>query len=58
MASVTRDVYDFWENFRDARNNEGPFSTPVTLLNKIQGENVTGCFSGMSLSSKTVVVYK
>lgn len=58
MASVTRDVYDFWENFTDARNNEGPFSTPVTLLNKIQGENVTGCFSGMSLSSKTVVVYK
>src|SRR5688572_12301791 len=58
MASVTREVYDFWENFRDARNNEGPFSTPVTLLNKIQGENVTGCFSGMSLGSKTVVVYK
>ena len=58
MASVTRDVYDFWKNFRDARNNEGPFSTPVTLLNKINGENVTGCFSGMSLSSKTVVVYK
>jgi len=58
MASVTRDVYDFWENFRDARNNDGPFSTPVTLMNKIKGENVTGCFSGMSLSSKTVVVYK
>ena len=58
LASVTRDVYDFWEKFRDARNNEGPFSTPVTLLNKINGENVTGCFSGMSLSSKTVVVYK
>ena len=58
MASVSREVYDFWDNFRDARNNEGPFSTPVTLLNKIKGENVTGCFSGMSLSSKTVVVYK
>ena len=58
MASVTREVYDFWDHFRDARNNNGPFSTPVTLPNKIKGENVTGCFSGMSLSSKTVVVYK
>ncbi|MEP7377197.1 MAG: DUF4249 domain-containing protein [Chitinophagaceae bacterium] len=58
MASVTRDIYDFWENFRDARNNEGPFSTPVTLLNKIEGEAVTGCFSGFSLSSKSVVIYK
>ena len=58
MASVTRNVYDFWDNFRDARYNNGPFSTPVTLPNKINGENVTGCFSGMSLSSKTVVVYK
>jgi len=58
MASVTREVHDFWDNFRDARNNDGPFSTPVKLMNKIQGENVTGCFSGMSLSSKTVVIYK
>ncbi len=58
MASATRAVYDFWQNFRDARNNEGPFSTPVSLMNKIQGDNVTGCFSGFSLSSKSVVVYK
>jgi hypothetical protein len=58
MASVTRDVYDFWESFRDARNNNGPLSTPVSLLNKINGEHVTGCFSGLSLSSKTVVMYK
>lgn len=58
MASVTRDVYDFWESFRDARNNTGPLSTPVSLLNKINGSNVTGCFSGLSLSSKTIVMYK
>ncbi len=58
MASVTRDVHAFWEKFRDARNNNGPFATPVTLLNKVNGENVTGCFSGLSLSSKTVVIYK
>ena len=58
MVSVTRDVYDFWDIFRDARNNEGPFSTPVTLLNKINGERVTGCFSGFGLSSKSIVVSK
>lgn len=58
MASVTRDVHAFWETFRDARNNNGPFSTPVTLTNKINGENVTGCFSGFSITSKTVVIYK
>jgi hypothetical protein len=58
MANVTRSVHDFWDNFRDARNNDGPFSTPVTLMNKIKGENVTGCFSGLSVSSKTVVIYK
>lgn len=58
MASVTRDVFDFWESFRDARNNSGALSTPVRLLNKINGKHVTGCFSGLSLSSKTVVMYK
>lgn len=58
LASVTRDVHAFWENYRDARNNNGPFSTPVTLSNKIKGENVIGCFSGLSISSRTVVIYK
>lgn len=58
MGSVTRDVYDFWETFRAARNNEGPFATPVSLLNRIQGENVTGCFTGLSLSTKSVVIHK
>jgi hypothetical protein len=56
MASVTRDVYNFWESFNDARNNNGPFATPVTLESNIIGNNVTGCFSGMSLSSKTIII--
>lgn len=55
MASVTRDVYNFWQSFNSAENNEGPFATPVTLVSNIRGENVTGCFSGMSLSSKTII---
>ena len=56
MASVTRDVYNFWESFNNARNNGGPFATPVTLTTNITGTNVTGCFSGMSLSSTTIII--
>jgi hypothetical protein len=56
MASVTRDVFDFWKSFNNARNNGGPFATPVTLTTNITGPNVTGCFSGMSLSSKTIII--
>ncbi|MET0463649.1 MAG: DUF4249 family protein [Chitinophagaceae bacterium] len=56
LVSVERKVYNFWESFDKARDNEGPFSTPVTLLNTINGENVVGCFSGFSISLKTAVV--
>lgn len=55
MASVTRDVQKFWNSYNNARNNNGPFSTPVSLISNIQGTNVTGCFSGFSLSSKTTI---
>ncbi|MBX2922764.1 MAG: DUF4249 domain-containing protein [Chitinophagaceae bacterium] len=56
MASVTRDVYNFWDSFNKARNNDGPFSTPVTVVNKIEGENVTGCFSGFSMSRRDIIM--
>ena len=35
MASVTRDVYNFGIAFNNARNNGGPFATPVTLESNI-----------------------
>ncbi|GEO07697.1 DUF4249 domain-containing protein [Segetibacter aerophilus] len=56
MASVTRDVYNFWDSYSKARNNNGPFSTPVTLMSNVKGDNVTGCFTGLSLTSKTVII--
>jgi hypothetical protein len=56
MASVTRDIYNFWVTFNNARNNGGPFATPVTLATNITGSDVTGCFCGFSLSSGRVVV--
>lgn len=56
MASVERKVYNFWDSFNKARSNAGPFSTPVKLLNTVSGDNVIGCFSGFSLSAKSLVV--
>jgi len=56
LVSVTRQVYAFWDSFNKARNNDGPFSTPVQLISNIQGPNVTGCFSGFTVSMKSVKV--
>ncbi|MCG2617509.1 DUF4249 domain-containing protein [Terrimonas sp. NA20] len=56
LVSAERKVYNFWESFDKARDNEGPFSTPVTLMNTINGENVVGCFSGFSISMKKDIV--
>lgn len=55
MASVPREVYNFWKTYNEARDNNGPFATPVVLSTNIVGTNVTGCFSGYSLSTKTVI---
>jgi hypothetical protein len=56
LASVERKVYNFWESFNKARNNGGPFATPVTLQSTIKGDNVIGCFSGFSISTKTIII--
>jgi len=56
LVSVERKVYNFWDSFNKARDSGGPFTTPVKLASTIEGRNVVGCFSGFSLSSKTIVV--
>lgn len=56
LVSVERKVYNFWDSYSKARNNDGPFATPVRLRSTIQGNNVIGCFSGFSLSTKTIIV--
>ncbi len=56
LVSVTRPVYEFWESFNNARNNAGPFSTPIKLKGNVQGPGVTGCFSGFTVSTKSIVV--
>jgi hypothetical protein len=55
LTSVSRQTHTFWESYLDARNNNGPFATPVTLKNYIQGENVIGCFMGLSVSEKRII---
>ena len=56
LVSVERKVYNFWDSYNKASSNGGPFSTPVKLQNTVSGENVTGCFSGFSLSTKTITI--
>jgi len=56
MATVTREVYNFWDSYNKAQDNNGPFSTPVILKTNISGNNVTGCFSGYALSTKSIVI--
>ena len=56
MANVTRDVYNFWDSYNKSRNSNGPLSTPVSLTSNISGNNVTGCFSGLAISTATIVM--
>lgn len=56
MISAERNVYNFWDSYNKARANSGPFSTPVVLHTNITGEAVTGCFSGFSVSTKSIII--
>ncbi len=56
MANVTRSVYNFWDSYNKARNSSGLLTTPVSLVSDIKGKNVTGCFSGLAISTATIVV--
>ncbi len=55
LTSVNRNTHNFWDSYLDARNNNGPFSTPVVLQNYISGNNVIGCFMGLSVSERTII---
>ncbi len=56
LVSVERKVYNFWDSFNKAQDAGGPFTTPVKLASTIEGEHVVGCFSGFSLSTKSIIV--
>jgi hypothetical protein len=56
LSSVERKVFNFWKSYDKARQNDGPFSTPVALDNTVTGENVVGCFSGFSISTRKIKI--
>lgn len=56
LINVERKVYNFWDSFNKARINGGPFTTPATIQSTVTGEDVLGCFSGFSISSKSILV--
>jgi hypothetical protein len=56
LTSINTDTYQFWDSFNKARDNNGPFATPVNFGSTISGPNAVGCFSGYSISSKTIIL--
>ncbi len=58
LTTVDRNTHSFWDSYLSARNNNGPFATPVVLQNYMSGQNVIGCFMGLSVSEKTIIIKK
>ncbi|MCX6189993.1 MAG: hypothetical protein NTW54_10415 [Bacteroidetes bacterium] len=55
LATMNRTTYNFWDSYVSARQNGGPFATPIQLRSNINGENVIGCFSGYALNQKQFI---
>lgn len=53
LASINREGYNFWESYSEARNNGGPFATPVQLKSNVQGG--IGSFTGKAVSRKRLI---
>lgn len=46
--------YRFWQSFVTARNNDGPFATPVQLKSTLNG--AIGCFTGLNIDHKRILI--
>lgn len=53
LASINRAAYNFWDSYAQARNNGGPFATPVQLKSTVQG--AIGSFTGKAVSRKRLI---
>lgn len=53
LTSINRAAYNFWDSYAQARNNGGPFATPVQLKSNIQG--AIGSFTGKAVSRKRLI---
>lgn len=56
MAHVSKEVYQFWDSYNKTIDSDGLLSIPAPLNSNITGEHVTGCFSGLAISSSTIVM--
>ncbi len=55
LATMDRATYNFWDSYVSARQNGGPFATPIQLRSNVKGKDVIGCFSGYALSRKQFI---
>lgn len=53
FASINREAFNFWDSYGEARNNGGPFATPVQLKSTVKGG--IGSFTGKALSRKRLI---
>ncbi len=54
LSSIGRSEYIFWDSFRNAANNGGPFSTPVAVKSNIIGG--IGSFTGYGIVFKQFIL--
>jgi hypothetical protein len=56
LINMDRDAYNFWSSYYSARNNGGPFATPIQLKSTVHGKNVIGSFSGFAVDQKQIII--
>jgi hypothetical protein len=55
IANMDRTSYNFWDSYENARQNGGPFATPIQLKSNVKGKNVIGSFTGYAVNTKQIV---
>ena len=56
LATIGRKEFLFWDSFRSAAGNGGPFATPVSVKSNVTG--AIGSFTGYGLTQRSVIFRK
>ncbi|OYU96076.1 MAG: hypothetical protein CFE21_06600 [Bacteroidetes bacterium B1(2017)] len=54
LAQIGRPEFVFWDSFRSAANNGGPFATPVSVKSNVTG--AIGSFTGYGLTQEQLIL--
>ncbi|MBC7383270.1 MAG: DUF4249 domain-containing protein [Bacteroidia bacterium] len=54
LSQIGRKEFIFWNSFRNAANNGGPFATPVSVTSNING--AIGSFTGYGIAYKQLIL--